>query len=203
MISTQHSDNVSQEQIRRDIIEKVIKPVLDELKFSLPNDSQIYVNPTGRFVVGGPMGDSGLTGRKLIVDTYGGAARHGGGAFSGKDPTKVDRSASYATRYAAKNIVASGAADKCEIQISYAIGISHPVSVCVNCFGTEHVEVSRLEECVRNLFDLRPAAIIDELDLWRPIYRLTTNYGHFGRELPEFTWEKLDKVDQIKAYLES
>lgn len=201
VISTQHSEAAKQEQIRRDVIEKVIMPVLDKVGFLMPPENQIYINPTGRFVVGGPMGDSGLTGRKLIVDTYGGAARHGGGAFSGKDPTKVDRSASYAARWAAKNIVASGAADKCEIQISYAIGISHPVSICVNCFGTEKVSAKQLEDCVRHVFDLRPAAIIDELDLWRPIYRLTTNYGHFGRELPEFKWEKLDKVQDIKSYL--
>lgn len=201
VISTQHSEAAKQEQIRRDVIEKVIKQVLDEVGFLMPPENQVYINPTGKFVVGGPMGDSGLTGRKLIVDTYGGAARHGGGAFSGKDPTKVDRSASYAARWAAKNIVASGAAEKCEIQISYAIGISHPVSICVNCFGTEKVNTKQLENCIRHVFDLRPAAIIDELDLWKPIYRLTTNYGHFGRELPEFKWEKLDKVQDIKSYL--
>lgn len=202
VISTQHSEAAKQSDISDDVVELVIKPVLEEADFLMPSKDQIYINPTGRFVVGGPMGDSGLTGRKLIVDTYGGAARHGGGAFSGKDPTKVDRSASYAARYAAKNIVASGAADKCEIQISYAIGISHPVSICVNCFGTEKVSVNRLEDCVKHIFDLRPAAIIDELDLWKPIYRKTTNYGHFGRELPDFKWEKIDKVQEIKNFLE-
>lgn len=202
VISTQHSEAAHQSEIRNDVVELVIKPVLEEAEFLMPPEDQIYINPTGRFVVGGPMGDSGLTGRKLIVDTYGGAARHGGGAFSGKDPTKVDRSASYAARYAAKNIVASGAAEKCEIQISYAIGISHPVSICVNCFGTEKVSANRLEDCVKHVFDLRPAAIIDDLDLWKPIYRKTTNYGHFGRELPDFKWEKIDKVQEIKNFIE-
>lgn len=202
VVSTQHSESAEQIEIRNDVVERVIKPVLEEAEFLMPPEDFIYINPTGRFVVGGPMGDSGLTGRKLIVDTYGGAARHGGGAFSGKDPTKVDRSASYAARYIAKNIVASGATEKCEIQISYAIGISHPVSICVNCFGTEKVNPQKLEDCVKHIFDLRPAAIIDELDLWKPIYRKTTNYGHFGRELPDFNWEKLDKAQLIKTYLE-
>ncbi len=157
------------------------------------------MNPTGRFVIGGPMGDAGLTGRKIIVDTYGGMGRHGGGAFSGKDCTKVDRSAAYAARWVAKNVVAAGLADRCEVQIAYAIGVARPVSVMVETFGTEHVAVETIERAVNEVFDLRPGAIIDELDLRRPIYRKTAAYGHFGRELPEFTWEHTDKVDALKA----
>ena len=157
------------------------------------------MNPTGRFVIGGPQGDVGLTGRKIIVDTYGGMGRHGGGAFSGRDCTKVDRSAAYAARWVAKNVVAAGLADRCEVQIAYAIGMARPVSVMVETFGTEHVPVEDIEAAVRSVFDLRPAAIVDALGLRRPIYRLTSNYGHFGRELPEFTWERRDKVDDLRA----
>ena len=165
----------------------------------LSDDVEILVNPTGRFVIGGPQGDVGLTGRKIIVDTYGGMGRHGGGAFSGKDCTKVDRSAAYAARWVAKNVVAARLADRCEVQIAYAIGMARPVSVMVETFGTEHVPVEDIEAAVRSVFDLRPAAIVDALGLRRPIYRLTSNYGHFGRELPEFTWERRDKVDDLRA----
>jgi S-adenosylmethionine synthetase len=180
----------------------VLRPVLpaeyvDEASWNDP--SFVYVNPTGKFVIGGPMGDTGLTGRKIIVDTYGGAAPHGGGAFSGKDPTKVDRSAAYAARYVAKNVVAAGLADRCQIQVAYAIGVAHPFSVLVECFGTNHVEVSRIEELVAEHFDLRPAAILRDLDLRRPIYAKTAAYGHFGRDVPEFTWERTDKADALRA----
>ena len=161
--------------------------------------TRVLINPTGRFVIGGPQGDSGLTGRKIIVDTYGGMGRHGGGAFSGKDCTKVDRSAAYAARWVAKNVVAAGLADRCEIQLAYAIGLAKPISIMVDTFGTAHVDEGRIAKAVNEVFDLRPAAIIDELGLRRPIYRLTSNYGHFGRELPEFTWEKTDKVDALRA----
>ncbi len=199
LISSQHSDKVSQEQLRQDIIEFVAKPIIPE---QFRDESIKYlVNPTGRFVLGGPHADSGLTGRKIIVDTYGGYARHGGGAFSGKDPTKVDRSAAYAARYVSKNIVASGAADKCEIQISYAIGKSRPVSVLVETFGTAHVDPAKIEKCVDELFDLRPAAIIQTLDLRRPIYKQTAAYGHFGRDDIDLPWEKLDRVADVKSYL--
>ena len=198
VVSTQHDDGIEQATIRRDIIEQVIAPVLDAQGISW-KDSEIYVNPTGRFVVGGPMGDTGLTGRKIIVDTYGGMGRHGGGAFSGKDATKVDRSAAYAARWVAKNIVAAGLADKCEIELAYAIGVARPLSIYVNTFGTNTVPESTIEKAVDEVFDLRPAAIIDELDLRRPIFRKTAAYGHFGRELPEFTWEKRDKVDALRA----
>ncbi|MBP3347338.1 MAG: methionine adenosyltransferase, partial [Clostridia bacterium] len=199
LISSQHSDKVSQEQLRQDIIEFVAKPIIPE---QFRDESIKYlVNPTGRFVLGGPHADSGLTGRKIIVDTYGGYARHGGGAFSGKDPTKVDRSAAYAARYVSKNIVASGAADKCEIQISYAIGKSRPVSVLVDTFGTAHVDPAKIEKCVDELFDLRPAAIIQTLDLRRPIYKQTAAYGHFGRDDIDLPWEKLDRVADVKSYL--
>ncbi len=199
VVSTQHSEDVALQTIREDIINEVIRPIIPaEL---MDDDTKIFVNPTGRFVTGGPKGDTGLTGRKIIIDTYGGYARHGGGAFSGKDPTKVDRSAAYAARHIAKNIVAAGAAEKCEIQIAYAIGVASPVSVSVDTFGTGKVEDDKLSEMVMRLFDLRPAAIIKNLDLRRPIYRKTTNYGHFGRMEEEFTWELLDRVDDIRKDL--
>lgn len=200
LISSQHGENVTHEQIERDIIEFVAKPIIPE-QFRDDN-IKFLVNPTGRFVLGGPHADSGLTGRKIIVDTYGGYSRHGGGAFSGKDPTKVDRSAAYAARYVAKNIVASGAADKCEIQISYAIGKSHPVSVLVETFGTANVAPEKIEKCVNELFDLRPAAIINTLDLRRPIYKQTAAYGHFGRDDIDLPWERLDRVNDVKSYLD-
>lgn len=199
VVSTQHSEEVDAETLRRAIIEHVINPVLAEEGVELAPDAQVYVNPTGRFVIGGPMGDSGLTGRKIIVDTYGGMGRHGGGAFSGKDPTKVDRSAAYAARWVAKNVVAAGLADRCEVQIAYAIGVAEPVSIMVDTFGTNHVPTTAIEKAIEEAFDLRPAAIIDRLDLRRPIYRKTANYGHFGRELPEFTWEATDMVDALRA----
>ena len=198
LVSTQHKADVDTPQIKADLIENVIKPVFDAEGVNW-DGAEIFVNPTGRFVVGGPMGDTGLTGRKIIVDTYGGMGRHGGGAFSGKDCTKVDRSAAYAARWVAKNIVAAGLAKRCEVQLAYAIGVARPLSVYVNTFGTAVVPESTIEEAVKKVFDLRPAAIIDTLELRRPIYRLTSNYGHFGRELPEFTWEKRDKVDELRA----
>jgi len=199
VISTQHHDNISQKQIREDVIEEVIKKVIPK---ELLSDKIVYhINPTGSFVVGGPQGDAGLTGRKIIVDTYGGACPHGGGAFSGKDPTKVDRSAAYATRHVAKNLVASGACERVTIQVAYAIGVVKPVSIMVNTHGTGVVSEDKIEACVKDLFDLTPKGIIDSLDLLRPIYRKTASYGHFGRELPEFTWEKTDRVDAIKKYL--
>ena len=198
VISTQHAPEVEMEALRKDILEHVIRPVVPAAL--LDEQTKYYVNPTGRFVVGGPQGDSGLTGRKIIVDTYGGAAHHGGGAFSGKDPSKVDRSAAYATRWVAKNIVAAGLAHKVEIQIAYAIGVADPVSVNVETFGTEQgVTRSQIAAAVRKVFDLRPAAIIDELDLKRPIYLKTAAYGHFGRTDVEFPWEKTDKVEELKA----
>ena len=199
VVSTQHSEDISMDALRDAIIETVIRPVLEEEGITLADDAEIYVNPTGRFVIGGPMGDAGLTGRKIIVDTYGGMGRHGGGAFSGKDPTKVDRSAAYAARWVAKNVVAAGLADRCEVQIAYAIGVSKPVSVMIETFGTNHVPVADIEHAVNEVFDLRPGAIIERLDLRRPIYRKTAAYGHFGRELPEFTWEKTDMADALKA----
>ncbi|MEA3521746.1 MAG: methionine adenosyltransferase, partial [Campylobacterota bacterium] len=199
VISTQHHDNISQKQIREDVIEEVIKKVIP--KELISNDIVYHINPTGSFVVGGPQGDAGLTGRKIIVDTYGGACPHGGGAFSGKDPTKVDRSAAYATRYVAKNLVASGACERATIQVAYAIGVVKPVSIMVNTHGTGIVSEDKIEACVKELFDLTPKGIIDSLNLLRPIYRKTASYGHFGRELPEFTWERTDKVEAIKAYL--
>ncbi len=199
VVSTQHGEEVDQETLREAIIDNVIRPVLDAEGVALSEDAQIHINPTGRFVVGGPMGDSGLTGRKIIVDTYGGMGRHGGGAFSGKDCTKVDRSAAYAARWVAKNVVAAGLADRCEVQVAYAIGVASPVSVMVDTFGTNHVPEADIEAAVAKVFDLRPGAIIDALDLRRPIYRKTAAYGHFGRELPEFTWEKTDKVDELRA----
>jgi S-adenosylmethionine synthetase len=201
LISTQHNDGVDRDsEIRPDLIEHVIKPVLPEA--FADDDFDVFVNPTGRFVIGGPVGDAGLTGRKIIVDTYGGMGRHGGGAFSGKDPSKVDRSAAYAARWVAKNVVASGAADKCEVQVAYAIGVAHPLSILVETFGTEHVDPAQIEKVVRDVFDLRPAAILRDLDLRRPIFRETSAYGHFGRRTPDgFTWERTDKVDELKSAL--
>lgn len=198
VVSTQHSEDIDPEQLREDIIEQVIAPVFADLDLSYEG-AEIFINPTGRFVIGGPMGDAGLTGRKIIVDTYGGMGRHGGGAFSGKDCTKVDRSGAYAARWVAKNVVAAGLADRCEVQIAYAIGVARPVSIMIETFGTNHVPQEEIEEAVEKVFDLRPAAIIDALDLRRPIYRKTAAYGHFGRELPEFTWEHTNKVEDLKA----
>ncbi len=195
VVSAQHSPDVSNEQIREEIIEKVIKPVCGEW---LTDNTIFHINPTGRFVIGGPPADSGLTGRKIIVDTYGGQGSHGGGAFSGKDPSKVDRSASYMARYITKNIVAAGLASKCEIQISYAIGIAEPLSVMLNTFGTEKVPKETIEKLIRKHFDMRPAAIIEQLNLRRPIYRKTACYGHFGRNEPDFTWEKTDKAEILR-----
>ncbi|MBS5335051.1 MAG: methionine adenosyltransferase [Anaerovoracaceae bacterium] len=196
LVSTQHDPDVTQEQIRKDMIEKVIKPIVPaEL---LDEETKYFVNPTGRFVIGGPHGDSGLTGRKIIVDSYGGYARHGGGAFSGKDPTKVDRSASYAARYVAKNIVASGIADKCEIQLAYAIGVAKPVSIMIDTFGTGKISDEKIAELVEKNFDLRPAAIIRDLDLRRPIYRQVAAYGHFGRTDIDLPWEHTDKAAALK-----
>ncbi len=196
VVSTQHSADVSLDTIREDMIEKVIKPVIGSALMDA--DTKIYVNPTGRFVIGGPQGDSGLTGRKIIVDTYGGYARHGGGAFSGKDPTKVDRSASYAARYVAKNIVSAGLAQKCEIQLAYAIGVASPVSVLVDTFGTGVVSDEKISEIIGEVFDLRPAAIIRDLDLRRPIYKQTAAYGHFGRTDVDLPWERCDKAEIIR-----
>lgn len=199
VISTQHHPDVTYELLKKDMIELVIKhEIPSEL---LDEDTKYFINPTGRFVIGGPQGDAGLTGRKIIVDTYGGYARHGGGAFSGKDPTKVDRSASYAARYIAKNIVAAGFAEKCEVQLAYAIGVAHPVSIAIDTFGTGTVAESRLIEAVRANFDLRPAGIIKMLDLQRPIYKQTAAYGHFGRTDIDLTWEHTDKVDSLKKFL--
>ena len=197
VVSTQHAPEASQEQIYADLVEHVIRPVLP--KGMLDDATKIYVNPTGRFVVGGPQGDSGLTGRKIIVDTYGGYAHHGGGAFSGKDPSKVDRSAAYAMRHVAKNLVAAGLADKCEVGVAYAIGVAKPVSVFVDSYGTGKLPDDRLAEIVNEVFDLRPAAIIRDLDLKRPIYAQTAAYGHFGRDDLNLPWEALDKVDALKA----
>ena len=196
VVSTQHRADVTQSQIKADVERLIIEPVLATYELARPN-LKVYVNPTGSFVVGGPMGDAGVTGRKIIVDTYGGMARHGGGAFSGKDPSKVDRSASYAMRWVAKNVVASGLATRCEVQVAYAIGRAHPVGLYVECFGTEKVPLEQITAAVESVFDLRPSVIIRQLDLLRPIYSLTTNYGHFGRELSEFTWERTDKVDAL------
>jgi S-adenosylmethionine synthetase len=203
LVSTQHRDGLDADSlIKPDIIEHVLHPILprelyDERRFE--ERDFVLVNPTGKFVLGGPMGDTGLTGRKIIVDTYGGMARHGGGAFSGKDPTKVDRSAAYAARYVAKNVVAAGLADRCELQVAYAIGVAHPVSIHVECFGTERLPLARIEELVREHFDLRPGAILRDLDLLRPIYSKTAAYGHFGRSDHDFTWERTDKADALKA----
>lgn len=201
VLSTQHAEEVTHQELEADVIEQVIKPVMDDLGFDITN-TELFINPTGRFVVGGPMGDAGLTGRKIIVDTYGGMGRHGGGAFSGKDCTKVDRTGAYAARWVAKNVVAAGLADRCEVQIAYAIGVAHPVSLMVDTFGTNKVDEALIEQAVRHVFDLRPAALIEDLDLRRPIYRKTSNYGHFGRELPEFSWERTDRVDQLKSYIQ-
>ena len=199
VVSSQHDAAVELEQIRKDIIENVINTTVDAKL--IDENTKIFVNPTGRFVVGGPNGDSGLTGRKIIVDTYGGYSRHGGGAFSGKDPTKVDRSAAYAARYVAKNVVAAGLADKCEVQIAYAIGVAKPVSVLVDTFGTGKYSDDTIADAVNKVFDLRPAAIIKMLDLRRPIYKQTSSYGHFGRNDLDLPWEKLDKVEDLKKYL--
>ena len=199
VLSTQHDEKISQEQIHQDIKKYVFDPILP--KDMVDEDTKIYINPTGRFVIGGPHGDAGLTGRKIIVDTYGGMARHGGGAFSGKDCTKVDRSAAYAARYVAKNIVAAGLADKCEIQLSYAIGVAQPTSVLVDTFGTGKISDEKLVEIIRKHFDLRPAGIIRMLDLRRPIYRQTAAYGHFGRNDLKLPWEATDKVEELKKYL--
>ena len=199
VLSTQHTEDVSQETIHNDMIEYVIKPTLDSSL--IDSDTKYHINPTGKFVIGGPHGDSGLTGRKIIVDTYGGYAPHGGGAFSGKDPTKVDRSACYMARYIAKNIVAAGIADKCQIQLAYAIGVAKPVSVRIDTFGTGKISDEKLGEIVNKEFDLRPSAIISTLNLRRPIYAQTAAYGHFGRNELDLPWEKLDKVDTLKKYL--
>ena len=201
VVSSQHDETVTLEQIRADIIEHVIKPTLPTALFD--DNTRIFVNPTGRFVIGGPNGDTGLTGRKIIVDTYGGYARHGGGAFSGKDPTKVDRSAAYAARYVAKNVVAAGLAKKCEVQISYAIGVARPVSVLVDTFGTSSYGEAKIAEAVNRCFDLRPAAIIEMLDLRRPIYKQLSAYGHLGREDLGVTWEKTDRAELLKKTVES
>jgi S-adenosylmethionine synthetase len=203
LVSTQHRDGLDCDAlIKPDIIEHVLHPILprelyDERRFDTRDF--VLVNPTGKFVTGGPMGDTGLTGRKVVVDSYGGAARHGGGAFSGKDPTKVDRSASYAARYVAKNVIAAGLADRCEVQVAYAIGVAHPVSISVDCFGTERIPVGRIAGLVESEFDLRPGAIIEQLDLWRPIYAKTAAYGHFGRADHDFTWERTDKAEPLRA----
>lgn len=199
VVSTQHSEEVDPDYLRGELIRNVIDPVFAEENVAVADDVEIFVNPTGRFVIGGPMGDAGLTGRKIIVDTYGGMGRHGGGAFSGKDCTKVDRSAAYAARWVAKNIVAAGLAKRCEVQIAYAIGMARPVSLMVETFGTGTYSEDIIAQAVDEVFDLRPGAIIDALDLRRPIYRKTAAYGHFGRELPEFTWEKRDKVEALQA----
>ena len=198
VVSTQHAEEIAHDELRAQIVENVVKPVLEREGVALADDAEIHVNPTGRFVIGGPMGDAGLTGRKIIVDTYGGMGRHGGGAFSGKDCTKVDRSAAYAARWVAKNVVAAGLAARCEVQVAYAIGMAKPVSVMIDTFGTNAVPEADIMAAVDATFDLRPGAIIDALDLRRPIYRLTAAYGHFGRELPEFTWERTDKADELR-----
>lgn len=196
VVSSQHDEKVSHEQIRRDVIEKVIKAIIpDKL---LDNDVKYHINPTGRFVIGGPQGDCGLTGRKIIVDTYGGFSRHGGGAFSGKDPSKVDRSASYMARYVAKNIVAAGIADRCEVQLSYAIGVADPIAIMIDTFNTSKIDPQKIKDIVRANFKLKPAQIIETLALRRPIYRKTAAYGHFGRNESEFTWEKTDKAEQLR-----
>jgi len=200
LVSTQHDEDVTQEELAEIVRTLVVDPVLAESGLDLATDRMaLLVNPTGRFVVGGPMGDAGLTGRKIIVDTYGGMARHGGGAFSGKDPSKVDRSAAYALRWVAKNVVAAGLAKRCEVQAAYAIGRARPVGVYVQTFGTGAVSDERILEAIRTVFDLRPAAIVDQLDLKRPIYKATSSYGHFGRELPDFTWERTDRVEELTA----
>ncbi|MFG6562293.1 methionine adenosyltransferase [Sulfitobacter sp. 1A15299] len=196
VLSTQHDPSISLSDLREAVMEKIIKPVLPSEW--LTENTQFHINPTGNFVIGGPVGDCGLTGRKIIVDTYGGTARHGGGAFSGKDPSKVDRSAAYAGRYVAKNIVAAGLAERCEIQVSYAIGVSEPTSISINTFGTGKLADTEISQLVRNHFDLTPGGLIEMLDLKRPIYQQTAAYGHFGRDLPDFTWEKTDKADALR-----
>ncbi|MEV7828680.1 methionine adenosyltransferase [Microbacterium enclense] len=198
VLSTQHHPDISQEDLRAQVQAAVIDPVLAETGLELP-DVKYYINPAGPFVIGGPKGDAGLTGRKIIIDTYGGASRHGGGAFSGKDPSKVDRSAAYAMRWVAKNAVAAGLADRLEVQVAYAIGKANPVGLYVESFGTAHVADDVIVSAIRDVFDLRPAAIVEQLDLLRPIYAQTATYGHFGRELPEFTWERTDRVDELRA----
>ena len=199
VLSTQHDPSISLSDLREAVMEEIIKPVLPSEW--LTDDTQFHINPTGNFVIGGPVGDCGLTGRKIIVDTYGGMARHGGGAFSGKDPSKVDRSAAYAGRYVAKNVVAAGLADRCEIQVSYAIGVSEPTSISINTFGTGKLADTEIAQLIRAHFDLTPGGLIKMLDLKRPIYQQTAAYGHFGRELPDFTWEKTDKVDALRNAL--
>jgi S-adenosylmethionine synthetase len=203
LVSTQHREGLDADtMIKPDLIDHVLRPILPKDLYDehrLEQKGFVYVNPTGKFVIGGPMGDAGVTGRKIIVDTYGGAAPHGGGAFSGKDPTKVDRSAAYAARYVAKNVVAAGLADRCLIQVAYAIGVAHPFSVLIDTYDTERVPVTRIEELVREHFDLRPAAILRDLDLRRPIYAKTAAYGHFGRDDHDFTWERVDKADALRA----
>ncbi|MFC0015072.1 MULTISPECIES: methionine adenosyltransferase [Allobacillus] len=201
VLSTQHHPEITLEQIKKDIMEFVIRPIVPE--DLLDDETKIFINPTGRFVIGGPQGDAGLTGRKIIVDTYGGYARHGGGAFSGKDPTKVDRSAAYAARYVAKNIVAAGLAETCEVQLAYAIGVAQPVSINVDTFGTGAVSEERMAEVIPEVFDLRPAGITKMLDLKRPIYKKTAAFGHFGRSDEDFTWERTDKVDELKRFFEN
>ena len=200
VVSSQHNDKVSQADIHAAIREQVVNPILSESGLDFSN-AKLFINPTGKFVIGGPQGDAGLTGRKIIVDTYGGASRHGGGAFSGKDPSKVDRSAAYAMRWVAKNVVASGAADRAEVQVAYAIGVANPVGIYLETFGTEKVDTQQIEKAIRDIFDLRPRAIVESLDLLRPIYKKTAAYGHFGRELPEFTWEKLNRVEELRSAL--
>ena len=200
VVSTQHTEEVSQAEIHDAVQNFVIRPILEESGLDHAS-AKFFINPTGKFVVGGPQGDAGLTGRKIIVDTYGGASRHGGGAFSGKDPSKVDRSAAYAMRWMAKNVVASGAADRAEVQVAYAIGVANPVGLYLETFGTEHVDTAKIEKAMRDIFDLRPRAIVESLDLLRPIYSKTAAYGHFGRELPEFSWEKLNRVEELRSAL--
>jgi S-adenosylmethionine synthetase len=200
VVSSQHDDKVTQAQIHDAIRDQVVNPILSESGLDFSN-AKLFINPTGKFVIGGPQGDAGLTGRKIIVDTYGGASRHGGGAFSGKDPSKVDRSAAYAMRWVAKNVVASGAADRAEVQVAYAIGVANPVGIYLETFGTEKVDTQLIEKAIREIFDLRPRAIVESLDLLRPIYKKTAAYGHFGRELPEFTWEKLNRVEELRSAL--
>jgi len=195
VVSTQHDSGLSHDRIKKDVVEKIIKPVCKDW---IDKNTRFLVNPTGSFVRGGPYADAGLTGRKIIVDTYGSVGRHGGGAFSGKDPTKVDRSAAYATRYIAKNIVASGIADKCEIQFAYAIGVAEPVSINIDCFGTQRIPLDEMEQLIREFFPVRPSDIIETLDLRRPIFKKTAAYGHFGREDPDFTWEKTDKANLLR-----
>jgi S-adenosylmethionine synthetase len=200
VVSSQHDEEVSQSEIHAAIRDQVVTPILNDSGLDFSN-VKLFINPTGKFVIGGPQGDAGLTGRKIIVDTYGGASRHGGGAFSGKDPSKVDRSAAYAMRWVAKNVVASGAADRAEVQVAYAIGVANPVGVYLETFGTEKVDTSLIEKAIKEIFDLRPRAIVESLDLLRPIYSKTAAYGHFGRELPEFTWEKLNRVEELRSAL--